>query len=216
MNNIKPTDLVTSRELLALLMLLTAFAPSAHAESQMTFKHIPTQFIVALGDSSANSGSGAQSWGLWRQDPGPRGCLLENYAQLKATGVAPAQWKFDSTDWWLEEHGAIMEKPIFPLPPGKYVVTGGRRVKAILTVDPMDKNGDQHWQLGSGAKLYDVTHLPCHAARYTPVKRNASCSPEKVEQTAFPVAPGVSMPSIEGCKKQDYAVLFVTGVAEEK
>ena len=206
---------MTSHGLLALLMLLVTFGSSAHAESPMSFKHIPLQYIVALGDPSANSGSGAELWGLWNQDPGPRGCLLTDYAQLKATGVAPAQWKFDSTDWWLEEHGAIMEKPIFPLPPGKYVVTGGRKVTTVLTVDPMDKNGQQRWQLDNGAKLYDVTHLPCHAARYTPVTSNTSCSPAMVEKTAFPVAPGASMPSIKGCNKQDYAVLFVIGVADE-
>ena len=106
-----------------------------------------------------------------------------------------------------------MEKPIFPLPPGQYVVTGGRRVTAVLTVAPMDKDGDQHWQLENGAKLYDVTHLPCHAARYTPEAKDASCSPETVEKAAFPVAPGVSMPTVKGCHKQDYAVLFVIGVA---
>ena len=105
---------MTNRRFLTTLLLLTAFLPSALAESPTTFKHIPVQYIVALGDPSANAGSGAQSWGLWRQDPGPRGCLLKDYAQLKTTGVAPAQWKFDSTDWWLEEHGAIMEKPVFP------------------------------------------------------------------------------------------------------
>ena len=216
MNKIKPKHMIKIHGLFVLLMLLTTLGQFAHAQSQTQFKRIPTEFIVALGDPSANSGSGAQAWGLWHQDPGPRGCLLKNYAQLKSTGVAPAQWKFDSTDWWLEEHGAIMEKPIFPLPPGKYVVTGGREVTAVLTVFPSEKKGEERWQLDHGAKLYDVTHLPCHAARYTPATSNASCSPEMVEKTAFPVAPGTSMPSIEGCKKQDYAVLFVTGVADEK
>ena len=201
--------------LLAMLVLFVAFAQPAHAETQSRFKHIPMQYIVALGDPAANSGSGAESWGLWNQDPGPRGCLLENYGQLKSTGVAPAQWKFDSTDWWLEEHGAIMEKPDFPLPPGKYVVTGGREVTSVLTVYPMDKDGQERWQLDNGAKLYDVTHLPCHAARYTPATKEDSCSPEEVEKAAFPVAPGVSMPSVKGCNKKDYAVLFVIGVAEE-
>ena len=158
---------------------------------------------MALGDPAANSGSGAQSWGLWNQDPGPRGCLLENYGQLKASGeVAPAQWKFDNKDWWLEEHGSIMEKPDFPLPPGKYVVTGGREVTAVLTVYPADKDGAQRWELGQGAKLYDVTHLPCHAARYTPVSQDSLCSPDKAERSVFPVAPGVPMPPIKGCNKK--------------
>src|SRR6187200_3059947 len=97
------------------------------------------QFIAALGDPKATSGSGAQSWGFWDKDPGPRACELDHYPQLKATGVAPAQWKFDAADWWLEEHGLIMEKPSFPLPPGKYLVTGDRKVTAVLTIQPRDK-----------------------------------------------------------------------------
>ena len=182
------------------------------ALAQMSFKHIPLQYIVALGDPNANSGTGAQEWGLWHQDPGPRGCLLENYDQLKAAGgLAPAQWKFDNRDWWLEEHGSIMEKPDFPLPPGKYVVTGGREITAVLTIDPMDKTGQERWELDNGAKLSDVTHLPCHAARYTPASGDHVCSPAKVSRTAFPVAPGVAMPSVEGCQKKEYAVLFVIG-----
>ena len=198
----------------ALLIVLILIGQHVYAENPTSFKHIPVQYIVALGDPSANSGSGAQSWGLWNQDPGSRGCLLENYRELKKTGVAPAQWTFDSKDWWLEEHGAIMEKPTFPLPAGKYVVTGGREVTSVLTVYPTDKDGQARWQLENGAKLYDVTHLPCHDARYTPEKGNASCSPDEVAKTSFPVAPGVAMPSVKGCKKQDYAVLFVIGVAE--
>ena len=109
---------------------LLALALAAFVSSQFAyagFKHIPLQYIVALGDPDANSGSGAESWGLWNQDPGPRGCRLDNYKQLKTTGVAPAQWKFDKKDWWLEEHGLLMEKPTFPLVPGKYVVTEDER-----------------------------------------------------------------------------------------
>ncbi len=203
---------------MGLLLMMVTWVQSARAQSkiQTKFKHIPLQYIVALGDPVANSGSGAQLWGLWHQDPGPQGCLLENYEKLKAAGgIAPAQWKFDDKDWWLEEHGLIMEKPIFPLPPGKYLVTGGRKVKTVLTVYPMDKDGAQRWELDKGAKLYDVTHLPCHAARYTPATSDNSCSPAMAQRTAFPVAPGVPMPSIKGCNKQDYAVLFVIGVAVE-
>ncbi len=181
--------------------------------AQTGFKHIPVEYIVALGDPNANSGDGAQLWGLWHQDPGPRGCLLNDFDQLKASGgIAPAQWKYDSKDWWLEEHGSIMEKPSFPLPSGKYLVTGGREVTSILTVYPMRKEGTAHWELSPGATLYDVTHLGCHAARYTPATNDDSCSPALAPKTAFPVAPGVSMPSVKGCKSQEYAVLFVIGV----
>lgn len=199
-----------------MIMMISVLVPSAHAESPARFKRVPLQYIVALGDPGANSGNDAALWGLWHQDPGPRGCRLENYGQLEATGVAPAQWPFDRQDWWLEENGLIMEKPTFPLSPGKYVVTGGREVTSVLTVGPADKSGSQHWQLDPGVKLYDVTHLPCHAARYTPAAGNASCSPDTVEKATFPVAPGVPMPSVEGCNKKDYAVLFVIGVAEEQ
>lgn len=193
-------------------MMMTVLGQSADA--QTTFKHVSLQYIVALGDPTASSGTGAQLWGLWLQDPGPRGCMLGDYEKLKSSGgIAPAQWKFDNKDWWLEEHGSIMEKPKFPLQPGKYVVTGGREVTSVLTVYPMDQNGEERWELDNGAKLYDVTHLPCHAARYTPENRDNSCTPTMAQRTVFPVAPGVPMPSIKGCNKQEYAVLFVTGVA---
>lgn len=209
----------------ALLAMAVLLLPGpATAESEVTFKRIPTQFIAALGDPGASAGSGAQSWGLWRQDPGPRGVWLSLYEELQsAGGYAPAKWQFDSADWWLEENGLIMEKPDFPVPPGKYVVTGDREVTTVLTVHPMDEDGDQRWELGSGATLYDVTHLPCRSARYTPAPSNGtsngtssgSCSPAKAQRTAFPVTPGAPMPPVEGCNKQDYAVLFVIGVAVE-
>ena len=195
-----------------------ALAQSAHAagEIQTKFKRTLPQFIAALGDPDATSGSGAQLWGLWRQDPGPRGVKLDRYERLKAAGgVAPAQWKFDSTDWWLEEHGLIMENPDFPVPPGKYLVTGLREVTTLLTVHPMEKDGTQRWELANDATLYDVTHLACRSARYTPATSDNSCSPAKAQMTAFPVTPGGPMPPVESCNKQDYAVLLVIGVAEE-
>jgi hypothetical protein len=139
---------------------------------------------------------------------------LDSYEQLKTTGgVAPAQWKFDSTDWWLEENGLIMEKPDFPFPPGKYIVTGNRQVISVLTVYPSDKDGDRRWELDDGATLHDVTHLGCRSARYTPAASSNSCSPALAPQSAFRVAPGAAMPPVAGCTKQDYSVLFVIGVA---
>jgi hypothetical protein len=193
-----------------------ALAQSAHAaEIEPKFKRIPIQYIAALGDRDATSGSNAQLWGLWRQDPGPRGVRLDRYERLEAAGgVAPAQWKFDSTDWWLEEHGLIMEQPDFPVPPGQYMVTGNRAATAVLTVHAMDKNGVQRWELDHGATLYDVTHLRCRSARYTPAARDHSCSPANAQMSAFPVTPGASMPAVAGCNKQDYAVLIVIAVAQ--
>jgi hypothetical protein len=126
--------------------------------------------------------------------------------------VAPSQWKFDAADWWLEEHGLIMEKPTFPLPPGKYLVTGLRKVTTVLTIQPRDKDGNQRWELADGATLYDVTHLGCRSARYTPATADNSCSPSNVGTTGFPVNPGAAMPVVNGCRKQDYAVLIVIGL----
>src|SRR5690606_10778206 len=111
------------------------------------FERIPTQFIAALGEPDATSGDNAHEWGLWRLDPGPRGVSLAHYDRLRATGVAPARWTFDADDWWLEEHGLIMEAPEFPLPPGRYMVTGNRDAKSVLTVHPADGDGRQRWAL---------------------------------------------------------------------
>ncbi len=180
---------------------------------QTKFKRISTQYIAALGEPGATSGSGAQWWGLWPLDPGPRGVKLNHYQSLKdAGGVAPSRWQFDETNWWLEEHGLIMERPTIPLPPGKYLVTGARKLTAVLTIHPEDSHGDRRWELDQGATLYDVTHLACHSARYTPATAGGSCSPANAKQTAFPVAPGGTMPPVEGCTKQDYAVLIVIGI----
>ena len=181
------------------------------------FKRIPPQFIAALGDPDAGSGNNAHSWGLWRLDPGPRGVWLDNFEQLKAAGgLAPAKWQFDGNDWWLEEHGLIMESPDFPVPAGRYVVTGDREVVSILTIHAMDSDGNQHWALANGATLFDVTHLPCRSARYTPIGISDSCSPNEVEKSAFPVSPGAPMPAVGGCHKQDYAVLVVIGLAVDQ
>jgi hypothetical protein len=186
------------------------------APSPARFRRVPTQFIAALSPPDAKSGDNAQAWGLWPQDPGPRGVPLDDYERLQAAGgVAPARWQFDNQAWWLEEHGLIMEKPNFPLAPGQYLVTGDREVTTVLTVHPKDEHGAQRWELGDNAKLYDVTHLRCRSALYTPAKSGESCSPAKAQRDAFPVRPGAAMPPIEGCHKQDYAVLIVIAVGVE-
>src|SRR5262245_18364838 len=92
------------------LMLAVGLQPVHASDVDLSkFKRIEPQFIAALGDPGATSGNGAQSWVFWDQDPGPRACKLYHYDQLKTTGVAPAQWKFDPSVWWLEEHGFILE-----------------------------------------------------------------------------------------------------------
>lgn len=199
----------------ALLMVKAALSLPLHAAdaAQPKFEYINPQYIAALGNPKANSGGGAQSWGLWPLDPGPRGVSLNDFEQLKkAGGIAPERWKFNGKDWWLEENGLIMEAPQFPLPPGKYLVTGARAVTTVLTVHPADKNGDRRWELDDRATLHDVTHLGCRSARYTPAAGDGSCSPANAKQASFPVEPGGAMPPVAGCTKQDYTVLIVIGV----
>lgn len=178
------------------------------------FARIPTQFIAALGDPKASTGRNAKEWGVWRRDPGPRGVWLSDFQkELAITQKAPAGWTFDPNDWWLEEHGLIMEQPTFPLPAGRYLVTGGRLVTTGLTIYE-----DGRWKLDEGT-LYDVTHLPCRSARYTPQENsptNSIGSPLSANPKDFPVIPGAIMPSVPGCNKQDYAVLFVVGKEKTK
>ncbi len=177
-----------------------------------TFKRIPTQFIAALGDPDASSGDGAENWGWWHLDPGPRGVKLRNLDELD-DGIAPARWEFDREDWWLEENGLIMEQPRFPLGEGYYIVTGDRETTTLLTVHPPDENGNSRWELANGATLHDVTHLGCRSARYTPASSGAACSPAGAPRSVFPMSPDRGMPDVAGCNKQEYAVLFIIGVA---
>lgn len=191
-------------------MLLSGSGP---ALAEATVKSIPTQYIAALGDSSATSGTNAGTWGLWEVDPGPRGVWISDFPALVASdGRAPTGWQFDHDAWWLEEHGLIMETPSFPLPAGQYVVTGGREVTSVLTVEEPDAEGNQAWSLADGATLYDVTHLRCRAAVYTPSAENETCMPTATPVSVFPMSPGVSMPNVPGCAKQEYQVLIVIGM----
>ena len=133
-------------------------------------RRVRTQFIAALGDPKASSGrGGAEKWGIWRIDPGPRGVYLNQFEKSVANrgGKAPAGWQWDPSDFWIEEYGRVMEKPSFPVPAGRYLVTGGRQTTTVLTIEAPDSSGKQGWSLENGT-LFDVTHLPCRSARYTP------------------------------------------------
>jgi len=163
----------------------------------------PLQFIAALGDPEANSGGGTGSWGIWETDPGPRGFRQREYEKVASGELRPPKW-FQEQDFYLDENAIIMPQPSFPLPEGKYLVTGGRIATTGLTI-----SGDGTWKLDSG-KLYDVTHLPCRAARYR------GGTPSSVRKQDFPVAPGAIMPEVPGTTKQDYSVLFVVGKAKAK
>jgi len=212
MTSLFPT-IAAPRIALAIAVLLSALPQAVAADDYRSrFKPMPTQYIAALADPNATSGDNAQTWGLWRVDPGPRGVRLDDFdALLAAGGVAPADWRFDASNWWLEENGLIMEAPEFPLPPGEYLVTGGREVISALVVYPPDDSGKMRWELERGATLHDVTHLGCRSALYTPASTAKSCTPRKAPRDAFRVAPGAAMPPVEGCAKQDYSVLIVIG-----
>lgn len=190
--------------------LVVLAAGPAHAEER--FVRTQTQYIAALGSPDASAGEDAHTWGLWEVDPGPRGVWISNYDALIADGgVAPDGWQFDGDAWWLEEHGLMMEAPAFPLPAGKYMVTGGRETTAVLTVEAPDADGHQAWSLADGATIYDVTHLRCRAALYTPREEGEMCTPDRTPTEVFPMSPGLSMPTVAGCSKQDYQVLIVVG-----
>ena len=61
------------------------------------------------------------------------------------------------------------------------------------------------------ATLHNVTHKPCHLARYTPIAGKNNYSPSNADQSKFKIAPGSVMPDIPGCYGLDYAVLIVIG-----
>jgi hypothetical protein len=103
-----------------------------------------------------------------------------------------------------------MEQPDFPLPAGKYLVTGGREVTTVLTIHPKDEEGTQRWELeDETAVLADVTHLPCRSARFMPAEEGGICSPSNVPVVAFPISPGGVLPEVQACQKQTYSVLLV-------
>ena len=206
--------LPVSLAVIALLVAACEQPASTDEDKAVEFERVRVQYIAALGAPDATSGDGAQDWGIWRVDPGPRGVPLDEFADLETlSGMTPAGWQFDRNDWWLEENGRIMESPEFPLPVGQYLVTGDREVTTVLTIYPDDEKGNRRWELADGATLYDVTHLGCRSARYTPEKAGTPCTPALVPEDKFRVPPGAAMPKAIGCAKQDYAVLFVVGIA---
>ena len=193
--------------------LLAPATLAVPARAKTASGQFETQFIAALAAPTETNGTNAHLWGLWTRDPGPRGVWLSLFPVLAAAGFAPAGWVYDPKEWWLEEHGLIMEKPQFPLPPGQYIVTGGRDVTTTLTIAQPDETGAQTWSLAEGATVADVTHLACRAAVYTAETATTPCTPTAARTYDFPVTPGATMPPVGGCKKQDYAVLFVVGMA---
>ena len=184
--------------------------------AQTKVRRIQTQYIAALASEGATSGSGAETWGIWKVDPGPIGVWLRFYQALqKAGNIAPAGWRFDIDDWWLDENGLIMKAPEFPIPAGQYYVTNGEEHVSLLTVESPDSKGKQAWSLSDGKTISNVTHGPCRSARYTPTGVSETCSPKYVDLSAFPLKPGEAPPQVNGCDKKSYSVLIVFGIPAE-
>jgi hypothetical protein len=191
--------------------LATSFASPLLAQAQ--FRRIKTQYIAALAPEGATSGTGAETWGLWKVDPGPIGVWLRFYQVLRKAGnIAPSGWRFDIDDWWLDENGLIMKAPEFPMPAAQYYVTDGEDHVALLTVEAPDADGKQAWSLSDNKTIANVTHGPCRSARYTPLGASGSCSPTDADRSVFPLKPGEAPPPVSGCSRKNYAVLIVFGV----
>ncbi|MGK0273624.1 MAG: hypothetical protein ACI88H_004306 [Cocleimonas sp.] len=192
----------------------SAIAPSVFA--QKYYRRIPLQYIASLASEGEKSGTGAENWGLWKVDPGPIGVWLRLYQILEKTNIAPAGWRFDIDDWWLDENGLIMKAPTFPMPAGQYYVTNGEDDMSLLTVEKPDAEGKQAWSLSDDKTIANVTHGPCRSSRYTPTGSSGSCSPKDADQKVFPLKPGEETPDVTGCDRQRYAVLIVFGLPVEK
>ena len=103
---------ITRRKWITLLLSSLTVGVSSQTIAQTKFKRIRTQYIAALAQGNSTSGTGAETWGLWRIDPGPIGVWLRFYKLLqKAGNIAPAGWRFNIDDWWLDENGLIMKAP---------------------------------------------------------------------------------------------------------
>ena len=212
----KKTYKLTRRRWLASAMGLIVTAISSPLIAETKIRRIPVQYIATLALRGASSGTGAESWGLWRVDPGPIGVWLRFYQFLqKAGNIAPAGWRFDIDDWWLDENGLIMKAPEFPMPDGAYYVTNGEEHISLLTVKKPDADGKQAWSLSGGKTIANVTHGPCRSARYTPEGASGTCSPEDADRTAFPLKPGEAPPPVLGCSRKQYSVLIVFGLPLE-
>ena len=203
---------ITRRKWITLLLSSLTVGVSSQTLAQTKFKRIRTQYIAALAQGNSTSGTGAETWGLWRIDPGPIGVWLRFYKLLqKAGNIAPAGWRFNIDDWWLDENGLIMKAPEFPMPAGKYYVTNGEEHISLLTVEPPDTTGTQAWSLSDNKTIANVTHGPCRSTRYTPENGLGTYSPVNANQNVFPLKPGEDPPPVQGCKRKKYAVLIVFG-----
>lgn len=210
-------NLMDRRRWLISALSLVSLGFAGKASAKQFFRRVPTQYIAALAPPEATSGTGAETWGIWRRDPGPIGVWLRFYKLLRKAGnIAPAGWRFDIDDWWLDENGLIMRSPDFPISAGKYYVTNGEDHISLLTIEPPDQNGKQRWSLSDGKTISNVTHGPCRSARYTPEGASGTCTPENADLSLFPLKLGETLPPVADCNRKIYSVLIVFGFPIEK
>ena len=203
----------TRRQWLTSAIGFLATTISSPITAQTKFRRIKTQYIATQAPSDKSFGTGAETWGIWKVDPGPIGVWLKFYQALqKAGNIAPSGWRFNIDDWWLDENGLIMKSPEFPIPAGQYYVTNGEQHISLLTVKQPDAAVKQAWSLSDNKTIGDVTHGPCRSARYTPKTGLGTCSPKDANRAAFPLKAGESPPLVRGCNRKKYAVLIVFGL----
>ena len=61
----------------------------------------------------------------------------------------------------------------------------------------MTVHDDGRWELSKG-QLYDVTHLPCRSALYTPASAESTCTPAQANPKDFPVVRGAVAGGVVG------------------
>jgi hypothetical protein len=89
--DMKPTFNFTRRQWLASAFGFLVSSIAAPLAAQIKIRRIQTQYIAALAPEGATSGTGAETWGLWKVDPGPIGVWLRFYQALqKAGNIAPS------------------------------------------------------------------------------------------------------------------------------
>ena len=80
---------------------------SSTATAQVKVRRVRNQYIASLGAPDATSGTGAETWGIWEEDPGPKGVWLRFYKLLRKAGnSAPSGWRID-----IDEPGMLARPP---------------------------------------------------------------------------------------------------------
>ena len=72
----KPTFNFSRRQLLTSALGFLASTLASPILAQTKIRRIQAQYIAALAPEGATSGMGAETWGIWKVDPGPIGCVV--------------------------------------------------------------------------------------------------------------------------------------------